>query len=188
MNCFKKKYPKATYDSLEFAPYRSKLNEVLVKEQKYLCAYCCCRINIDKSHNEHIEPRHPQNKVSQKSLDYGNLVASCYGYKGERTCGAKKENQYDEAQFISPLDVSCEDIFRYYPNGEMEGNPYTIDLLNLNSYKLKKAREAVYNTIMEMDKETIQQIYLNEHEDKRQPFLNVIKWYIRQERNMQNSE
>lgn len=183
----RKNHPQATYDSPEFAQYRSKLKEELVKEQKYLCAYCCCRIDTSKSHNEHIEPRHPKNKVSNRSLDYNNVIASCYGYKGEKTCGSKKENEYDEDQFISPLDSSCEDIFRYYPNGEMEGNKYTIDLLNLNSYKLKQAREAVYNTIMEMDKETIQLCYLNESDGKLEPFVNVIKWYIRQEENFKIS-
>lgn len=76
---FKKKNPKKTYDSEEFAPYRDRLREILVKEQKNICAYCCARIDRDKSksHNEHIEPRNPGKYQSNKSLDYYNIVASC---------------------------------------------------------------------------------------------------------------
>lgn len=65
---FKKKYPKATYDSKEFKPYIPRLNEELIKEQKYICAYCCCEIDTKKSHNEHIEPRHSGAFVSKRSL------------------------------------------------------------------------------------------------------------------------
>jgi uncharacterized protein (TIGR02646 family) len=156
------------------------LNEELVKEQYYLCAYCCGRIDTKKSHNEHIEPRNPKHGVSHKSLNYDNLVASCYGFQGEKTCGCKKQNDYDEKKFVSPLMPSCEDVFDYYPNGEIEGDTYTINLLNLDSYKLRKAREAVYNTIMSMDEESIRLAYLNEEDEMLQPFVNVIKWYLRQ--------
>ena len=116
------------------------MRNCLIEEQKYLCAYCCGQIDNKNAHNEHIEPRHPKKGISKRSLDYNNLVASCYGFSGEKTCGPKKENEYDEAKFISPLDPDCEKVFSYLPNGHMEGNEYTIDLLNLNSYKLKKAR------------------------------------------------
>ena len=41
---FKRKNPGKTYDSKEFQPYRSELTEVLMKEQRGICAYCCGRI------------------------------------------------------------------------------------------------------------------------------------------------
>ena len=176
---FKKKYPRATYDSKEFKPYISQLNEELIKEQKYICAYCCCEIDAKKSHNEHIEPRHPKTYVSKKSLDYNNLVASCYGFQGEKTCGPKKENDYDEKKFITPLDSSCEDVFSYLPNGVIDGNDYTIELLNLNSHRLKQARESIYDTIKDFDEETIRLIYPDDG-DKMAAFINVAKWYIKQ--------
>lgn len=113
---FKRKHPKATYDSKEFDDHKRKLNNELVKEQKYLCAYCCCKIDTVNSHNEHIEPQHPKTYVSRKSLDYSNIVASCYGFQGEKTCGPKKDNDYDESKFISPLDSRCEDNFSYHPD------------------------------------------------------------------------
>lgn len=176
---FKRKNPGADYDSDNFTEHRQELKRELLREQKYLCAYCCCKIDMEKSHNEHIEPRHPKNGVSNKSLDYQNLVASCYGFQGEKTCGFKKENEYDEEQFVSPLDIECEDRFKYYPNGTIEGDTYTIELLNLNSYRLKKAREAVYETIAELDEETIRLIY-DEDSEKLEPFMNVVKWYLKQ--------
>ena len=68
LNEFKRKNPKATYDSDEFKEYRNKLRDVLIHEQKGLCGYCCSKINMDNSHNEHIEPRHPGTYTSKKSI------------------------------------------------------------------------------------------------------------------------
>lgn len=116
-----------------------------------------------------------------RSLDYYNLVASCYGFKGEKTYGFRKGNEYDASQFISPLDPLCENSFHYYPNGKIEGDKYTIDLLNLDTYKLRQAREAVYSVLTDMDAKTIQLVYLNEEKDMLQPFINVIKWYLRKD-------
>ncbi|MBE5965286.1 MAG: hypothetical protein E7252_10290 [Lachnospira sp.] len=112
-------------------------------------------------------------------MDYNNIVASCYGFAGDETCGAKKENEYDETRFVSPLDSECEANFSYNPNGHMEGDEYTIELLNLNSYKLKQAREAVYRTIMYMDKKDIELIYCDYENESLQPFINVIRWYLK---------
>ena len=176
---FKRKNANATYDSQEFKPYISRLNKELVAEQKCLCAYCCCRIDEDSSHNEHIEPRHPGNYVSKKTLDYDNIVASCYGFSGEKTCGPRKENDYDESKFISPLNPECEEIFTYLPDGTMEGDYYTLNLLNLNSYRLKEARKAVYGILESLDTETIRLIYSEDNEQLEQ-FMNVVRWYIKQ--------
>lgn len=107
------------------------------------------------------------------------MVASCYGFQGEETCGSKKGNDYDEGQFISPLNQECEDVFQYLPNGKIEGDTYTIDLLNLNSYKLRKAREAVYKTLLDMDEQTIRLVY-DDNEEQLPPFTNVIRWYLKQ--------
>lgn len=57
---FKRKYPHAIYTSKEFEPYRGKLRETLLKEQRYLCAYCCARIDMEHAHNEHMEPQNPR--------------------------------------------------------------------------------------------------------------------------------
>ncbi len=170
--------PTATYDSESFKPFYSKLREELVKEQKGLCAYCCSEISVEKSHNEHIEPRHMKNGVSsRKSLDYNNIVASC---NSNSTCGRNKCNKYDESKFVSPLQEDCEEKFSYDPDGHMNGDEYTISLLNLNSYELKRARMAVYKIISNMSTEDIRMSYCS-NEESYQPFSNVIFWYLKEE-------
>ena len=149
----------------------------LINEQKYLCAYCCGRIDIKHSHNEHIEPQNPGKYISRRSLDYTNIVASCMGFKGGKTCGLHKGNDYDPAQFISPLQPDCEAAFKYYPDGTIGGDSYTIDLLNLNFYELKNARKAVYRLLQSMDIETIKAVFLQESGEMKEPFTNVIQWY-----------
>lgn len=172
---YKKHNPTATYDSESFSEYREQLREELVEEQRSLCAYCCSRISNDKAHNEHIEPRHSKNGLSLRTLDYTNIVASC---NNKSTCGSKKKNEYDSECFVSPLNPECEDVFTYYPDGVIEGNQYTIELLNLNAYELKEARKAVYKIINSLDKETIELIYCQE-EGKLPPYYNVIKWFVK---------
>lgn len=71
-----------------------------------------------------------------------------------------------------------EDMFTYYPDGIVEGNQYTIDLLNLNAYELREARKAVYKTIMSLNIETIELIYCKNNE-KLSPYYNVIKWFVK---------
>lgn len=171
---FKKKHPKKDYDSEEFAQHRPVLKAELIKEQKGLCAYYCGRITHAKSHNEHIEPRHPGKYASNRSLDYTNIVASC---NTSETCGNKKENDYDPEKFVSPLDENCEEKFTYYANGEIVGDQYTIDLLNLNAYELKNARKSVMRYLQYLDKETIETYYINEENGEYPAYYNVIKWF-----------
>lgn len=171
---FKKKNPKKTYDSEEFAPYRDRLREILVKEQKNICAYCCARIDKSKSHNEHIEPRNPGKYQSKKSLDYYNIVASC---NNKNTCGNAKGSKYEADKFVSPLSLDCEDKFDYCLDGLIEGDKYTIDdVLNLNEYELRNARRNVLRYLQSMDKETIKDVFMNNQEEY-PPYYNVIKWY-----------
>ena len=170
---FKRKNPDKNYDSKEFHTWIYPLREKLCEEQNGLCEYCCSRISVEKSHNEHIEPRNPGIFVSKRSLDYNNIVASC---QNKNTCGRKKENDYDEKQFISPLDRRCENVFSYFANGEIVGDEYTINLLGLNHYDLKKARQAVYKTLQSMDKNAIAMAFMN-NEEEYWPYYDVIKWY-----------
>ena len=173
---FKRKNPTKTYDSEEFAKLRVELKKVLIKEQKGLCAYCCGKIAEEKSHNEHIEPQNPGIYSSDKSLEYTNIVASC---NNQKTCGNKKGNQYDSAKFVSPLDKNCEEKFKYYADGTIEGDTYTIDLLNLNDYGLKSARKAVFRALINLNKDMIKECYMNEGEENFQPYHNVIKWILK---------
>ena len=61
---FKKEYPGKTYDSEELRQYRIPLNDILRKEQKGLCAYCCGRIkenileNVKRNGEANMDFRH----------------------------------------------------------------------------------------------------------------------------------
>ena len=177
---FKKKHPNADYSSEEFKQYREELKDVLVKEQKCLCAYCCCKIKNETSHNEHIEPQNLKSGgKSKRTLDYLNIVASCNSSKGEITCGKAKENEYDENKFVSPLNPDCENMFSYLPDGTVTGNDYTIGLLNLNAKALVEARKSLYKQLSYLDKKEIQEIYC-QSEDDLYPFTNVIRYYLKE--------
>lgn len=171
------KNPTANYDSDSFKPFYYQLREELVKEQKGLCAYCCSRITPETSHNEHIEPRNMKDGTkSRKSLDYNNILASCNTLS---TCGSRKGNEYDGKRFVSPLDEDCERQFTYDPDGYMNGDEYTISLLELNSYELRMARKAIYKTIFTMTDEDIRLIYCSDKE-RYWPYSNVIFWYLKE--------
>lgn len=176
---FKKKNPKSLYSSDEFSSYRTKLRETLIQEQKGLCAYCCCKINIDSSLNEHIEPQNLKGGgKSKKTLDYNNLVASCKKIQSEQTCGAAKGNEYNETKFISPLNPNCENVFKYLPDGTITGDEYTINLLNLNASWLIEARRAVYKQLLSCNKKEIEEIFCSDP-DNLYNFTDVIRYYLK---------
>lgn len=62
-------------------------------------------------------------------------------------------------------------------DGSIDGDIYTIDLLNLDDYELKNARKAVVRSLQSLSKEDILKIYMNEDGDEYPAFFNVIKWY-----------
>lgn len=113
--------------------------------------------------------------MSRRSLDYTNIVASCNNIQ---TCGNSKGNEYDGDRFVSPLQSDCEERFSYDPDGHMKGDDYTISLLNLNSYELKRARWSVYRTIINMKNEDIRLVFCN-NEEEYLPFSNVIFWFLK---------
>ena len=171
-----RKNPSADYDNESFKEYYRPLREELIKEQKGLCAYCCSRITPERSHNEHIEPRHMQDGTkSKRSLDYRNIVASC---NNNATCGKHKDNIYDEKRFVSPLQDNCTELFSYDPSGNIYGDEYTISLLNLNSFDLRQARKSVYKSILYMTEEEIRLGYCSNIEIF-EPFSNVVFWYLK---------
>jgi uncharacterized protein (TIGR02646 family) len=54
---------------------RQTIRQYALKEQFFLCAYCCQRIEaIDDCHNEHVES---QKYNPNRTLDFLNIVASC---------------------------------------------------------------------------------------------------------------
>ncbi len=140
--------PKNVHIKAEFA-------EFLREEQGYLCCYCEEEIAKGISHIEHFKPK---SYFPNLTLDYWNLFASCNGCnsKGDMTCGMKKRNIYFPS-LLSPLDPTCETRFLYTADGQMlptdENDSQgweTIALLGLNSPKLRRRREMLYQEIQNL--------------------------------------
>ena len=103
-------------------------------------------------------------------MDYDNIVSCCDKREDDSTCSHHKGNEYDERLFVSPLNEECESHFQYAPNGQVfssskEGQ-YTIDLLNLNSYKLQRARAAhIKNCKAYNNPELVMNLFIKPDED-----------------------
>ena len=186
-NEFNQKNPSISYDDLqnteEGRAVRNKLREYNINQQHGLCAYCCRLIDLENSLNEHIKPR-GLGAYAKLSMDYSNIVASCKTEGNDSTCSSYKKNKYD-SRFVSPLEKDCEKYFEFYENGEMVSDSprgkYTIDVLNLNSYRLRKARRAqlknckYYNSL-----DMIKQVFLEpDKENRLQPFVDIIRFFYR---------
>ncbi len=164
------------------------IKEILIEEQYGLCCYCTNKID---DYNSHIEHFIPQSLDYTKDLEYSNMIVSCDGYKGNRNnCGHKKEDYYEE-KIISPLEINCEENFKYLINGEITSDitnvraKKTIEVLNLDSYLLNRARRsAIYTSgIFEKDfdeqKEQLIEIFETPENGRLKPFSPVILYCIK---------
>lgn len=165
--------------SIQGRQARQDLRNFLLQSQFGLCAYCCRRIGIEDSLNEHIKP---QAKYPKQTMDYENIIVSCRSEGSTPTCGSNKANEYDEALFVSPLE-ECEGHFIFYPNGQIEGigerGQYTCDLLNLNVYELQRARRAQYKICMSYQNEELVHtcFLIPDEEGKQEPFADMIQFF-----------
>jgi hypothetical protein len=108
-----------------------------------LCAYCCNRISIEKSHNEHIQS---QDSLPHHSLNYNNIVASCIE---KNQCGElKKANNLD----LTPLMPECETEITFYLNGQVKFHTnraeQAIRILGINNKGLINKRKELMNTLI----------------------------------------
>lgn len=139
----------ATYKALQRdqAQYQE-IKHFLLKEQYFLCCYCCNQVRANGCHIEHFVP---QDHDRSKQLDYQNMFVSCNGYVEEistvdkESCGHRKDNWYDRNLIVSPVDPECERIFEFLANGIIQ--PHNNDLradamiknIGLNSHALNEA-------------------------------------------------
>lgn len=182
---FQEKHPGIRYNDLEKSEEgkqaRKRLREFNVDQQHGLCAYCCCQITSNDSVNEHIKP---QGKFAELSMQYTNIVASCRGDGPNGTCSAIKKDQYDECLFISPLSPDCESHFEFYRTGEIVSDTrrgkYMIKLLNLNSYRLCKARRAQLKVCESYhDDDMVRKVFLfPDGYDKLKPFVDIVRFFF----------
>jgi uncharacterized protein (TIGR02646 family) len=149
----------ATYKALqqEHDEYLA-VKRFLINEQYHLCCYCCNRVEERDSHIEHFIP---QSVDDSKQLEYQNMFISCKGYiegistLGEESCGHRRKNWYERCFIVSPLEEECDKIFEFLADGSIQPSnnderaEKMIENFGLNSYALKKAREAAINAAYE---------------------------------------
>ena len=154
--------PNATYNDLSdpndanARAAKQALKDALLKEQKYLCCYCECRIDDSTSHIEHFKPK-AQDKFPDLQLEYSNLHASCTKRptgKPDEHCGHKKADVYSK-DLVSPLEYDCSTHFQYMLNGTIVGTDdrgkATIATLNLNSALLDIQRKTLIDYFSDFD-------------------------------------
>ena len=153
LTAWRKKKPHGTYSDLdktkEGKSIRAKIRDRALKEQFYLCAYCCQRIkNIEACHNEHIEA---QKLNPKRTLDFSNIVASCNTYN---QCGDAHKSQ---PLPLTPLMAECETELRFKISGRVQGlSPRAIDtikVLNLgddekNNLRLIEKRKQLSDVLL----------------------------------------
>ena len=129
--------------------------EAMVAEQGGLCAYTMRRIDQNSSHVEHIKPQSRcREDLPGSDLGYTNLVA-CFprdGMKPQYRYGAQRKGNWwdnDGAEFVSPLQPACEQVFRFKLDGEIEAIDNrieaftTIEVLALDHTSLTEDRKRV---------------------------------------------
>lgn len=132
----------------------------LLKEQKYLCAYCMKRISIEDMQIEHYLPQHPDGEIPQQeaerlSIDYNNMLGVCNGGKTaanhsfeDLTCDQHRGNT---PLTVDPLRNETIEKIAYRSNGEIYSEDQKInhdldDTLNLNapgSYLVQNRKAAL---------------------------------------------
>ncbi|WP_254173132.1 retron system putative HNH endonuclease [Planktothrix pseudagardhii] len=184
-------FSKLNWDDDFKNPHKAQLIDVLRREQGYICCYCGRRISKDNSHIEHLKPKSKKRKPSYAHLvvTYSNLLASCNGYTEEQeseyneklqqnratpapaqeSCGAKKDDWYDEDFTVSPLIENCAEYFTYTGAGEIrsprvdstkkqtaeetmktKAAEETIKHLGLNNTNLQSSRKKVIQHILKL--------------------------------------
>ncbi len=129
---------------------RQAIRTACVKEQFYLCAYCCQPISGESkdSTNEHVEA---QRIAPHKNLDFNNIVASC---RATDQCDLAHGSQ---PLPLTPLMSECETELRFKINGRIEGITerarQAIKVLNLGDHELSNKslvykRKRVFESIL----------------------------------------
>ncbi len=146
------------------ADIKEKIVEALRREQRGLCVYCGCRLDLRRQGKTfHIEHFRPQHAYPADAVAHSNLFLSCGQEDSEgnrsETCGTKKDRWFDEALVIEPEYFACTGRFRFKLNGTVEPIDAADDAakewivrLNLNHRELAKERETL---LAKLDENTL---------------------------------
>jgi len=137
---WKRGNPQGMYRDLTYVE-RQAIRQACIDEQLGLCCYCCRRITVDHSTNEHLKDL---NHFPQHQLDYANIVASC------EVKGRCNDARGSSAIGVSPLEPECETEVLYNLSGQIRGlterAEITVSATNLKS--LKEERKAMINALI----------------------------------------
>jgi uncharacterized protein (TIGR02646 family) len=126
------------------------IQESLLQEQGYVCAYCMRRIGAGSMKIEHWDP---QANHDGNDLDYANMLGCCSGKIGEMTCCDTCRgnlNSACQALKYNPADSGHHRCLRihYKSDGRIfsddsEFSDQLSSVLNLNNARLIENRKAV---------------------------------------------
>lgn len=122
---------------------KDEIRECLLKEQRYLCAYCMKRIENDGMHMT-IEHWYPLSKDKERALEYSNMLGVCDGGRKVNLpegmhrilcCDAYKGDETEMT--LNPMNQQQMQLIKYTKNGEIYTDPEDRDLENDIKYKLR---------------------------------------------------
>ena len=177
LNCVGEKANWDEFRSHSSGASYDELRESLTQDQHGLCAYCEIAIDGWRSQVEHVIPQSDAKLGKAKALDTTNMVACCPGGTVQdddedrfrrpvghhMSCGQAKGNHSDEL-FLDPRELpALPSLLRVIDNGLVEADESacqtagtlpdrvtrTIEILNLNSERLRSAREKRWNGLEE---------------------------------------
>lgn len=134
LTVWKQKNPHSRYEDLYKTAagkaISATIRDYALREQFYLCAYCCQQIQEMGCHNEHVEP---QSKNPNRTLDFTNIVVSC---NTPHQCGKAHKSQELP---LTPLMAECETELCFKISGRVEGLSRRanemIQVLNLGNHE-----------------------------------------------------
>ncbi|TAE76242.1 MAG: TIGR02646 family protein [Bacteroidetes bacterium] len=150
---------KKVFNSFESLSGEAKkaVQEALLDEQGYICAYCMQRISTERNkklNKPRIEIEHylPQQTYPNEVLNYQNMLGVCNGNINNTLHCDKTMNGKSDGTIIlkklNPLDKNCEKLIAYQKDGKIISKNNDIDvendlnqILNLNHTQLCQNRK-----------------------------------------------
>jgi uncharacterized protein (TIGR02646 family) len=132
------------------AGLRGEIQQALMAEQGWLCAYTGCRIDETNCHIEHPKPQ--VHCMNGEDVSFANMLACVPAPNAPQLpYGAHKKGAWpdsaEEPLFVSPLRSGCEERFSYTLSGEIRASSptdtaatKTIERLGLDHALMKQLR------------------------------------------------
>lgn len=122
---------------------RQAIRRAAIKEQFSLCGYCCQRISLKNSTNEHVIS---QQGDRNQTLNFANIIASCNKkIRCNKARGAKE-------LALTPLMSECETELKFYLSGKVEGQTerakQAIKVLGLDEKAIRDERKQLVDILI----------------------------------------